>query len=70
MIVVLCKKLTSMGPLFYSVIQMYGNCVFEQIWTSGRVQVLRIHACPSVRVSVTSFPKILHNFVQSDCEIL
>ena len=40
MIVALCKKLTNMGPLFYSVIQMYGNCVFEQFWTSGRVQIL------------------------------
>ena len=40
MIVALCKKLTNTGPLFYSVIRMYGNCVFEQFWTSGKVQVL------------------------------
>ena len=40
MIVVLYKKLTNTGPLFYSVIQMYGNCVVERFWTPGGVEVL------------------------------
>ena len=40
MIVALCKKLTNKGPLFYSVIQIYGNCDVERFWTPGGVEVL------------------------------
>ena len=39
MIVAPCKKINT-GPLFYSVIQVYGNCGVEQFWTLGGVEGL------------------------------